>query len=135
MDKPKPILVTCAIIERERRYLITQRPNDGRSNGGRWEFPGGTLRHKENPYECIVREIEEEMGIKITADEIFEISSNVYGGEKHVVLLAFHCTFVSGEIKKQDIADFAWATPEEMKDYDITEADLPIIETLKKRYG
>ena len=59
MENLKPILVTCAIIKKEDKYLITQRPDDGRSNGGRWEFPGGTLDHKENPYDCIVREIEE----------------------------------------------------------------------------
>jgi len=126
------MLVTCAIIEKDGKFLITQRPEDGRHNGGRWEFPGGKLDWGENPRESLKREIQEEIGIDVSVKEIFEISSNVYGGEKHVVLLAFHCLYEEGKIEKKDIQDYRWITPDEMKDYDITEADLPFIEKLKR---
>jgi len=46
---------------------------------------------------------------------------------RHVVLLGFLCTFLSGTIQKKDIADFKWVTPAEMSEYDITEADHPFI--------
>ncbi|MCA9477918.1 MAG: (deoxy)nucleoside triphosphate pyrophosphohydrolase [Nanoarchaeota archaeon] len=125
-----PILVTAAVIEDRGKFLITQRPAD-KHNGLRWEFPGGKVEHKEDPRVCLEREIDEELGIKIKADDILDVSSNVYGESKHIVLLGMHCTFLSGDIKKLDIADFAWVTPQEMDSYDITEADLPFIEKLK----
>jgi len=124
-----PILVTCAIIEKEGKYLVTQRPDDGRHNGGRWEFPGGKLDFGENPRDSLKREIKEEIDIEVEVKEIFDISSNLYG-DKHVVLLGFHCNYVSGEIDKKDISDFKWLNTSEMKTYDITEADLPFIEKL-----
>ena len=79
---------------------------------------------------CLGREIEEELGIKIQAKEPFEYSSHVYDGHKHVVLLGFHCVYLSGDIQKKGIADFKWITPAEMKDYDIVEADHPFIQKL-----
>ncbi len=126
-----PILVTAAIIELGGRYLITQRPKDAH-NGLRWEFPGGKLDFSEDPRECLEREIMEELGIKIEAEEILEYSSHVYGGEKHIVLLGFKCKFLSGKIKKLNINDFAWVTPSEMAKYDITEADIPFIKKIKR---
>jgi len=134
MGKEKfSIFVTCAIIEKEGKFLLTQRPSDGRSNGGRWEFPGGTLEFGEEPRTCLKREIIEELDIDIDVGDVFEISTNVYGDVKHVILLGFHCDYLSGEIAKKDIQDFKWLSLEEMGDFDITEADLPLIEALKKR--
>ena len=126
-----PILVTAAIIEDNGKFLITQRPKDTH-NALRWEFPGGKLNFGEDPRVCLEREIKEELGITIKADELFEYSSHIYGGEKHIVLIAFLCTFIHGNIQKKEINNYAWVTPEEMEKYDITEADLPFIEKLKQ---
>ena len=129
MDKYQ-LIVTAAIIENNGKYLITQRP-EGRSNGGRWEFPGGKVDFGEDLQLCLKREIEEEIGIDIQVGEPFGYSSHVYGGGiKHVVLLGFHCKYLSGDIQKKDIADFKWLTPREMKDYDVTEADQPFVQKL-----
>ena len=124
------LIVTAAIIEDNGKFLITQRPLD-KYNGGRWEFPGGTVEFGEDLRDCLVREIEEELGITITADEYLDYSSQVYGKDKHVILFGFHCTYISGDIEKKDIADFKWVTTSEMDNYDITEADHPFIKKLK----
>ena len=124
-----PTLVTAAIIKKDNKYLIAQRPKSTH-NGLRWEFPGGKVHFGEDLRTCLEREIKEELGIKIKVKEIFEYSSFVYGGEKHIVLIAFLCEFVSGEIKKLEINDFSWVLPQKMKDYDMTEADLPFVKKL-----
>ena len=125
-----PIIVTCAVIENNGKFLITQRPKDTH-NGLRWEFPGGKLKFGEDPKSCLEREIMEELGIEIKALEILEYSSHVYSGEKHIVLIGFTCEYVSGKIKKLNINDYVWVSLTEIFKYDITEADLPIIEKLK----
>ncbi|MCX6711556.1 MAG: (deoxy)nucleoside triphosphate pyrophosphohydrolase [Candidatus Woesearchaeota archaeon] len=95
----QPILVTAAIIKKNNKYLITQRPNDGRHKGSFWEFPGGKLKVGENPRAALEREILEELGIKIKAGEIFEISSHIYDKIKHIILLGFYCEYISGDIQ------------------------------------
>ncbi|MGM5484346.1 MAG: (deoxy)nucleoside triphosphate pyrophosphohydrolase [Nanobdellota archaeon] len=129
MEK-KQLLVTAAVIEDQGKFLITKRP-ESKLNGGRWEFPGGKVEFSEDLRECIEREIDEEMGIRIKALEPFEYSSHTYGN-KHVVLLGFHCRFISGEIQKKEIDDHAWVRPEDLEKYDITEADHPFVEKLKR---
>lgn len=125
------LVVTAAIIEDKGKYLITQRPPE-KHNGGRWEFPGGTLEFGEDLRSCLEREIDEELGIAVKANEPFEYSSHVYNEHRHVVLLGFHCSYLSGDIKKKEISDFKWVSPLEMKNYDITEADHPFVEKLLK---
>ena len=127
-----PILVTAAIIHKDNKILITQRKKE-QHNGLRWEFPGGKLDFGEDLRSCLEREIKEELGIKIKANKIISYSSHVYGGEKHIVLIAFACDFISGKIEKKEINNFAWISLKEAKDYDITEADLPFIEELKQQ--
>jgi len=127
-----PMLVTAAIIEDNGKYLITQRPDDGRHNAQKWEFPGGKIDFGEEPRKCLEREIEHELGIKVKATDIFGYSSYIYDNEKHIILLGFICKLLSKEIKKLDISDYKWVTPEEMNKYDISEADLPFVEKLKR---
>jgi 8-oxo-dGTP diphosphatase len=126
-----PILVTAAIIKKNDKYLITQRPNDGRHKGSFWEFPGGKLKVGENPRAGLEREILEELGIKIKAGKIFEISSHIYDETKHIILLGFYCEYISGDIRNLDINSHAWVTSKEMENYDFCEADLIFIEKLK----
>ncbi|NQU78845.1 (deoxy)nucleoside triphosphate pyrophosphohydrolase [Candidatus Woesearchaeota archaeon] len=127
-----PILVTAAIIEKEGTFLITQRPKDGRHNGGRWEFPGGKVEFGEDPRVCLAREISEELDIMIDVHLVFECSSHVYDGEKHIILLAFQCNYISGDINTIDIEDYAWIKPEDAGKYDICEADIPFINKLRQ---
>ena len=127
-----PILVTAAIIENKGKYLVTQRPDDSRHNANRWEFPGGKVDFGEEPRSCLEREIHEELRIKIEAGDVFECSSHIYDKTKHIVLLGFYCRYISGDIKNKDIKSYAWVTPNEMKNYDICEADLPFLKKLKK---
>ena len=49
-------IVTAAVIERQGRFLIAQRPLNGLL-GGLWEFPGGKLQPGEDLASCLQREI------------------------------------------------------------------------------
>ena len=59
----KPLEVTAAVIRREGRVLICQRPQ-GKNCAGLWEFPGGKIEPGEEAETCIVRECREEIGVE-----------------------------------------------------------------------
>ena len=65
------VLVTAAIIERDGKYLITQRLENAKSLPDLWEFPGGKVRPDENPRNCLEREILEELRIEIKVNNFF----------------------------------------------------------------
>tara|TARA_Y100000034_G_C6816717_1_gene367492 strand:+ start:143 stop:505 length:363 start_codon:yes stop_codon:yes gene_type:complete len=119
------ITVTCAIIEKGNKFLITQRPNDGRSNANRWEFPGGKVENEEME-DCLKREIKEELGVDIEILEEFITSTY-----ENIKLVSFKCE-LKGDIQHIDIINHAWVSKEELNNYDICEADLPIIDNLFK---
>ena len=125
-----PLIVTAAVIRDGDSILITRRPQESR-HGGMWEFPGGKLDAEESPQECLRREIIEELGLEVAVESIFEIAYHRYEWGP-VLILAFECRPLKGEIRHIGISDHRWVSPEEMPLYDILPADRPIIAKLLK---
>jgi 8-oxo-dGTP diphosphatase len=125
-----PLIVTAAIIRDGDAVLITRRPPESR-HGGMWEFPGGKLDAGESPQECLSREILEELGLEVAVESIFEIAYHRYEWGP-VLILAFECRILNGEIRHIGISDHRWVSPEEMRLYGILPADRPIIAKLLK---
>ncbi len=63
------ISVTCWIINKDGRILLTQRKPD-KHNGGKWEPTTGLVVSGESSLQGIVRELNEEIGININQSEI-----------------------------------------------------------------
>lgn len=127
-----PILVTAAIIEKDRKYLITQRLKDAKSLPNLWEFPGGKIENNENPKNCLEREILEELGIEIKAKNLFGREDYIYEEGPHITLIGYYCDFVSGEIQHIGVQDHHWVYPNKMGNYDFCPADLVFIKKLNE---
>lgn len=56
--------VVAAVIEHDGLVLACRR-RPGKAAGGKWEFPGGKLESGETTDEALVREIREELSVKI----------------------------------------------------------------------
>ena len=59
------LVAACALVDPDGRVLIAQRP-EGKPMAGLWEFPGGKVEPGETPEACLIRELEEELGIVVT---------------------------------------------------------------------
>ena len=64
----RKIRVVGAMIERDGRYLITQRPPKA-TLPLLWEFPGGRVEPGETDEEALARELREEMAIAVAVGE------------------------------------------------------------------
>jgi len=85
----KTIVVTAAIIERDGRYLVTRR-QPGAHLAGVWEFPGGKCDDGEPLTSCMVRELNEELGINAAVgSEIFTITHDY--PDRRIELHFFEC--------------------------------------------
>jgi 8-oxo-dGTP diphosphatase len=118
--------VTCAIIIRQNKILVTQRNVDS-DHPLHWEFPGGKLIPGEMEEECISREIREELEIEIEIRK--PMISLVYDyGFKQIVLIPFLCVIKSGEIKLKEHHDLKWVTLKDLEKIDFAAADRKLIQ-------
>lgn len=126
----KIIKVVAAILQKEDKILIA-RKKEGKPLAGYFEFPGGKIENGETPEESLIRELMEEMNIKIAIKEYVGESIYDYGNGKVISLLGYKSEIIDGEIKLSDHDRYEWVTLEEINNYKIAPADIPLIEKLK----
>lgn len=121
--------VAAGLIEEKGRYLVTQRMR-GVHLGLYWEFPGGKREIGESLEECLIREIWEELEIKVAVGSL--VGKTKYEYSDHRVALHFHeCRIIDGIPKTKGCHDLKWLAPDEMDVVLFPPADVEIIKTLK----
>ena len=124
------VVVACALVDADGRVLIAERPA-GRSMAGLWEFPGGKVEAGERPEETLIRELEEELGI--TVKEVclapLTFASHTYP-EFHLLMPLYVCRRWDGVVTPQEGQRLAWVRPNQLKEYPMPPADLPLISHL-----
>ncbi len=127
----KPYIhVTAALIRKNGRFLITQRPEGGHL-AGYWEFPGGKQEPNETLQQCLEREIQEELGFTIRAEK--GITTIVHEYENKVVSLhVYECTILDGSPQAIECQEFRWVDPEGLWRYAFPPPDIKVIEMLNE---
>jgi 8-oxo-dGTP diphosphatase len=125
------ILVTAAIINKGSKILIARR-SPKKHMGGYWEFPGGKIEDGETPEVCLKRELEEELGIIVKVGDFFMENEHNYG-EKRILLKAYFCELISGNIILNDHDQIEWVEKSEFHNYDFAPADVPFLNALNDK--
>jgi A/G-specific adenine glycosylase len=114
-------------------FLVAQRAADGLL-GGLWEFPGGKVEAGESLEDCLRREIQEELGVRIRVGERLTVVRHAYTHFR-ITLHAFHAWIVDGEQAPRAIgcADWRWIRLEQASALAFSAADLRILEALTQR--
>ncbi|WP_336986677.1 (deoxy)nucleoside triphosphate pyrophosphohydrolase [Altererythrobacter aquiaggeris] len=105
-------VVAAAITGSSGKILLHQRPA-GKDHAGLWEFPGGKVEPGETPAEALVREIAEELGIKLTTDHLQPagFAQGITGsGGKQIVILLYTCRHWKGDPQAMEGNEWGWFT-------------------------
>lgn len=131
--KPTPhIQVTAAVFRDRGRVLLAKRPPEGML-GGMWEFPGGKQEDKESLEEALIREIGEELGVKI--EVIAKLGSYPHAySHFSLTLHAFFCKLISREISLTSHTDWAWVALPDLTSYPLGKVDRQIADQLQAEY-
>lgn len=132
MDLIGKIRVVAAVIQREGRYLLCERPSSKR-HGGLWEFPGGKLEPGEDILEAITRELQEELGVEVlTVRERWFVRDD----PDSTFVIEFHATSILGDPVCLEHAALDWVTPQQMQTMALAPTDRLfaqfLLETLSK---
>jgi 8-oxo-dGTP diphosphatase len=122
--------VSVAIItDSAQRFLITRRALNI-SHGGFWEIPGGKIEPEETPYEAILREVYEEVGLNIQAADFLGEVKHTYP-EKNVCLHVFKVHQYTGNATCNDgQLDLRWVSREALTDFQFPEANHAVMQLI-----
>ena len=138
---PYKIAVLCYLYDANDRVLLIHRNKE--PNKGCYSPIGGKLEAMvgESPHACAIREIEEEAGVIVEADEIRlfgMLSESAYEGKTHWLLFAFEVTRL---IRPTEIAEMnmnegvlEWVHINDVVEKNIPATDREIIWNLVKQY-
>jgi 8-oxo-dGTP diphosphatase len=124
------LVAACALIDADGRVLIAQRPA-GRSMAGLWEFPGGKVEANETPEACLIRELKEELGIVVNEACLAPLTfaSHAYP-DFHLLMPLYVCRRWEGMVRAQEGQELAWVRPNQLKEFPMPPADVPLISHL-----
>lgn len=117
--------VTCAVIRNDEGLVLAVRRGPGMDNAGKWEFPGGKTRAGEDHEECILREIDEELGMDIVICGRLDEVVHDYG-DKKIRLIPFICDTLASKPALREHDAFRWMEPGSLVTLDLTAADIPV---------
>ena len=128
MSGKPDIRVVSAEIQREGRYLLTQR-------SARavlpllWEFPGGRVRDDEDDRGALVRSLSARIGVDVgVGDKLLEVRHEYQ--DYNVTLCVYRCDIGDQEPWSDSVAGFAWVRPEDFADYPFPGADQRTVDQL-----
>lgn len=125
------IVVAAALVDRDGRVLVQQRP-EGTAMAGLWEFPGGKIEPGETPEAALIRELDEELGIVVDhaclAPACFASEPL---GDRHLLLLVYALRKWQGVPVAQHATALRWMRPVELYGLDMPPADRPLIGLLE----
>lgn len=122
----------AALVDKNGRVLVAKRPA-GKHMAGLWEFPGGKIEESESPEQCLVRELKEELNIKVTRKDLTPISfvSHKYDSFQLIMLL-YGCTRWYGTPKAIEHSDIKWTDAAGLSHLSMPPADAPLLAPLTR---
>ena len=126
--KIEQIKVVAGLILQNNKILICQRPNF-KDHPLKWEFPGGKIKNDETNEEALIREINEELSIKIiNYEEMISYNFNYKDLNKRVFIYFYLVNNFSGKVLNNFHKELKWIEIKDIREYDFLEGDHKIID-------
>lgn len=125
-DMTKLIHVAAAVIlNAQGQVLLARRPVD-KHQGGLWEFPGGKVEPNEPVVDALARELDEELGIQISAARPLIQVPHHYP-DKSVLLDVYEVDAFEGTPYGREGQPVEWVERSALADYAFPAANTPIV--------
>ena len=122
----EPQVVVGAAVVREGRVLAARRTAPA-SAAGRWEFPGGKVEPGETDDESLVREVDEELGVRVRVTRWLAGSEPL--GDRYLLRVAV-ASLEGGEPVPTEHDEVRWLGADELESVDWLDGDRPFLAEL-----
>ena len=124
----KSVDVVAAVIKKDNLFLVANRSFEANSPGI-WEFPGGKVEEEETFASALIREIEEELSLKIQVGNKIT-SIDLKGSDKHISVHYFYALIVSGQITLNVHSEFKWVERDQLSNFKYIDGDRYVLKCL-----
>lgn len=106
-----------------KKFLVLKRADYHKYRPGDWDFPGGNVLYGEDAIESVLREIEEESGLKVKNLTPVQVKTKPqFEDNIYLLIINYTCVAVGTNVKlSKEHTEYKWVTRDEFKD--MTEAD------------
>ncbi|WP_333627690.1 (deoxy)nucleoside triphosphate pyrophosphohydrolase [Sphingobacterium siyangense] len=126
------IKVVCGIIFKDDLVLICRRKAE-KSLGGYWEFPGGKVEDGESNEESLLRELIEELNLKVEIKQHFFDTVHQYDNGA-IELISFICETENIASESTDHDQLEWVKVSDLLNWKLAPADIPIAKKLIEKF-
>jgi mutator protein MutT len=144
MESPARIPVVAGVFHRwnsalgQPEVLLFQRDHSD-IGGGYWEFPGGKVEKGESDAQALIRELEEEISIRVQVRDFLGTSNLTSPNGRQFELRVYFVEGPIGEIKLLEHLGMKWISEQTLVLPEVAEGDRPLMapcfERLKKTQG
>jgi 8-oxo-dGTP diphosphatase len=133
---PSKVHVAVGILFNAAAEVLIAFRDPSKHQGALWEFPGGKLETAENVHAALRRELSEELGLIVGAEDSaikFLLKIEHDYGDKQVLLDVWEVLDFEGEAIGREGQGIRWVAIENLSSYQFPAANLPIVKLLRQR--
>jgi len=109
-------ITSNAVFIKDSKVLFEKRREDEDNYAGLWALPGGHKREKESPKKALIREMKEELGVKIKEAKFIGRFEDIDPTSKKPYLHHYYLCSYEGRIKKTyEQKKLKWLKPDKIK--------------------
>ena len=121
--------VAAVILKDEQDRILICRRKKGGNCGNLWEFPGGKREQGEAMETCAVRECQEELGVSIAIDGIFDQHTFAYPDLE--IAFTFFCGHILSGVPQMRVhSGLCWVERTELAQFTFCPADTELVTQL-----
>ncbi len=125
----KTIEVVAGVIRNEAGEVLATRCPLHKHNGG-WEFPGGKIEPGELPQAAVVRELQEELNVRVQVGSLLHTIEWDYP-TFHLRMFCYACTLAGGELSLREHTESRWLNRDSLHSVDWLPADVDLLPVLE----
>lgn len=129
-------VAVAVVVVNDHDILIARRPED-KHQGGLWEFPGGKVEEGESVPAALVRELDEEVALKVSEEQMTPLLQIPFNYPDKSVLLDVY--WVEANLNDALLAhgaegqDVRWVGCNRLNEFEFPAANTPIIDAVIAR--
>ena len=119
--------IACIAFNGKKVFIARRNPVG--QMGGRWEFPGGKVEEGETDQQSIIRELEEEFGVKVQVGQKIAQACFKHDGDDftlHAYLVTLPHDGMSEKFILTEHTEYRWAELSEIPTLNFVDSDLLI---------